>query len=69
MFGNADLGPMFGYWELRLGLTLGHDAGDDSRSWRYGVYECPAGQDGETFLTGVGTFRSSEVEVHRVHYA
>jgi hypothetical protein len=69
---NFGCGPYFGSdGDLRLGATLGRDAGDGSRTHvgRFGVYRCPVGQDGATLLTGAGKFRASEVEVYRVETA
>jgi hypothetical protein len=76
--GYADCGPCFGNGnDIRLGLTLGRDAGDGSRTHvgRFGVYRCPVGQDcatrdpgqdGATLLTGAEEFRAAEVEVYHV---
>ena len=69
MYGVAEWGPSFGGgFELLLGATLGRDAGDGSgiHVGSRGVYECPAGQDGTTLLTGAEKFRAAEVEVYRV---
>jgi hypothetical protein len=68
MYGETDWGPSFGCGELFLGPTLAGVAGDGSYTnvGRGGVYECPAGQDGKTLLTGAGLFRAAEVEVYRV---
>ena len=67
MSGLAGRGPSFGSGELNLGATLGRDAGDGS-IWVgcWDVYECPAGQDGTTLLTGANQFGAAEVEVYRV---
>jgi hypothetical protein len=66
--GKTNGAPRFGWQELELGPTLGRDAGDHSCTavGRYGVYECPVGQNGRTLLTGASQFRAAEVEVYRV---
>ena len=72
MLGRAHLGPCFGgSGELCLGSNVGKNllANQDGTGVNigfYGVYACPLGQDGTTFLTGANWFQAAEVEVYRV---
>jgi len=65
MYNQSDAGPIFGgnhdiYVEDKA------NANNGSTVHIGGTYECPPGQDGETFLTGNNNFKVADIEVFSV---